>query len=294
MVVLQRLNDDGITMDHVTLAYCKQLRKQDGAVFLLGANGASLSNVEPGTTIHVRVLRNFNMLKTHLRAISALHRSEDNLNRSFISEQLLQGRIDPKDMQTLDKLDQWIKCQLPKATEKDHPSTPSKQSIINLQDFNKQQQRALALEALCSEGVVLVQGPPGTGKSHIVCHGIMPQAVARNEKILVVCNSNVAVDALLLKCTHIDSLQGCMLRCGFKQSVSDDIVNLGLYAEGDVHASLWLVNGSKHPVPTPTLAIHRYKIRFDPKRSFSQRFISRPRTRENQKVPREFIGILIH
>jgi KaiC/GvpD/RAD55 family RecA-like ATPase len=44
----------------------------------------------------------------------------------------------------------------------------------------------------------MIKGAPGTGKSHMIFHGILPQAVARNEKVLLVCNSNVAVDALML------------------------------------------------------------------------------------------------
>jgi hypothetical protein len=50
----------------------------------------------------------------------------------------------------------------------------------------------------------------------------------------VLCNANVAVDALMLKCTMIGSLQGRLLRCGFKKYVNDEIVNMGLFAEGDL------------------------------------------------------------
>jgi hypothetical protein len=102
-----------------------------------------------------------------------------------------------------------------------------------LSKFNKKQQQGLALEELTKKGVVLIQGPPGTGKSHIVCHGIVPQAVSRNEKVLVVCNANIAVDALLLKCAEIQSLKGKLLRCGFKANVSDEVVERGFYAEGN-------------------------------------------------------------
>jgi hypothetical protein len=80
---------------------------------------------------------------------------------------------------------------------------------------------------------LMIQGPPGTGKSHIVCHDFLPQTVARNEKILVLCNSNVAVDALLLKAAAIPSLKSRILRCGFKENVSDAVVNMGVYAEGN-------------------------------------------------------------
>ena len=54
---------------------------------------------------------------------------------------------------------------------------------------------------------------------------------------MVVCNSNVAVDALLLKCVKdIPNLENKMRRCGFKKSVSDDVVDSGLYLEGDISA----------------------------------------------------------
>lgn len=75
-----------------------------------------------------------------------------------------------------------------------------------------------------------------TGKSHCICHGLLPQLAGRNAKVLVLCNSNVAVDALMLKCTDIESLRGQILRCGFKQNVSDKVISMGLYAEGDVTA----------------------------------------------------------
>ena len=73
-------------------------------------------------------------------------------------------------------------------------------AAIDLKAFNQQQQRALALEALTDIGTVLIQGPPGPGMSHILCHGILPQVVACGGKVLVLCNSNVAVDDFMLKC----------------------------------------------------------------------------------------------
>lgn len=141
------------------------------------------------------------------------------METAFLTRQLLRGRLEPHHLRQLKELD-------------DYCSDSSLHGTIDFDAFNKQQQRALALEALTDEGVVLCQGPPGTGKSHIVCHGILPQVVSRNEKVLVVCNSNVAVDALLLKCAEIDSLQGKLLRCGFKINVNSEVVDKGLYAEG--------------------------------------------------------------
>ena len=227
VVLLQTLLDDGISMENLTLAYTKYMRKKDGAMFALGKDYQRLRTVRAGTKIYVRFLRNASMAKTHLRAIAALKQSEKVLKDSYVTKQLLEGRINENDVHSVEDLDRWIHAK---------PDSTCTISTVNLQNFNTQQQRALAMDALTSKGVVLIQGPPGTGKSFVICHGILPQVVGRNEKVLLVCNSNVAVDALLLKCTKIGSLEGRMIRCGFKASVSEEIVHKGLYAEGDTLA----------------------------------------------------------
>jgi hypothetical protein len=77
------------------------------------------------------------------------------------------------------------------------------------------------------------------GKSHLICHCLLPQEVTKGKRVLVICNSNVAVDALMLKCCEeVPALNGRMGRTGFKSSVSDVIVNRGLYFEGDVTGTL--------------------------------------------------------
>jgi hypothetical protein len=78
----------------------------------------------------------------------------------------------------------------------------------------------------------LIQGPPGTGKSHLICNGVLPQAVNRGERVLVVCNSNQAVDALVSKTYKANkALQKTILRCGFKDYIMAEVKDLGVYAE---------------------------------------------------------------
>jgi len=226
--------------------------------------------IPPGTKIYVRHLKSYNFTKAHLRAIAALKSSEDHFNNgSPVTSDLLRGRISDAKICKLSDIDEWrlSKCsssQEQSGAQHNVPVLPDEPNArnevpyrsnakhgnsialtgsdickrINLSKFNDQQQRALGLDALTPDGVVMIQGPPGTGKSHVICHGLIPQAVARSEKVLVVCNSNVAVDSLLLKCVEgSKSLTGKMIRVGFKDKVSSEVVALGLYAEGDLRAS---------------------------------------------------------
>lgn len=80
---------------------------------------------------------------------------------------------------------------------------------------------------------------PNQGKSHTICEGLLPQCVHRNERVLVLCNSNVAIDALMLKAYNANpTLRSKMKRCGFKDKVNDEIIALGLYNEGDAMSAL--------------------------------------------------------
>ena len=225
--VFQRVVGGG-EMQNICLAYCKQLQKKNGAIFALGKDASRLHNMTAGTIIYARPLVNCNMWKTHLRAIAALKEAETRLNNSYVTKQLLGGRIDTQDMKTMEDIDVWIQ------------SKSGGDSSVSLQTFNKQQQRSLALDALTTRGFVLIQGPPGTGKSHIICHGLLPHGVTRNERVLVICNSNIAVDALMLKCWdgNVASVKDNMRRCGFKESVDDRVVNLDLYLEGDISSAV--------------------------------------------------------
>ena len=225
--LVQTKQSESEMMQNQTLAFCTYCRKVDGVGFRLGSDAAAnLSRLGAGEMIYCRPLGSpYTFLKTHIQALVELRSKANVLEKSFVTRQLLEGRFRPEHIHRLSELDAYC-------------TNSESQSPVELEAFNKQQQRALALESLTEEGAVLIQGPPGTGKSHIVCHGILPQVVSRNEKVLVVCNSNIAVDALLLKCTEIDSLQGNLVRVGFKRNVSSEIVEKGLYAEGDISRAL--------------------------------------------------------
>lgn len=225
-VVLQTQNPATRTMKHLALVLCSQFRKT-GVIFrICQSDMARLSQVPTGTDIYGRPLVNCNFQKIHFRAIQELGDSAHLFEESPVTKQILKGHLDT-DIKTVKQLDEWVQG-----------TSAGNGCAVSIDDFNKQQKRALALNALTKEGIVLIQGPPGTGKSHILCHGLIPLAVERNEKMLVICNSNVAVDALMVKCLEIESLNGKMVRCGFKSNISDEIVEKGLFAEGDAAAGL--------------------------------------------------------
>jgi hypothetical protein len=58
--------------------------------------------------------------------------AETDLNDSHVTHQLLQGRITEKDIHSIEKLDEWISSK---------PNDSSAAPGVNLQNFNKQQQR---------------------------------------------------------------------------------------------------------------------------------------------------------
>ncbi|CAD7923933.1 unnamed protein product [Amoebophrya sp. A120] len=106
--------------------------------------------------------------------------------------------------------------------------------------FNPQQCRALALEALTPNGPVIVQGPPGTGKSHLIARGILPQVIARGGRVLVLCNSNVAVDAIAEKVVEDEdrpmldyksAKQHC-IRAGYEKKCSKKVLQAGWFRAG--------------------------------------------------------------
>ena len=84
-------------MRNLMLAYCSYLQ-HSGASFVLGADAEALNYVMP-EQVYVRVLQNFNMIKTHLNAMACLHQS-GLLNQSFVTRQLLNGKINADDTKT--------------------------------------------------------------------------------------------------------------------------------------------------------------------------------------------------
>ena len=147
IVVFQTSRGD--FMDHVCLGYCTKFAKA-GVKFLLGKDQESLSDLASGTTVFCRPLVSCNMWKIQIKAMESLKDKEAELSHSQLLNQVLMGKVESTIPPTL--LDQWI------------GSKPDSVGPISLSDFNKQQQRALALEALTDEGIVCLQGPPGTGE----------------------------------------------------------------------------------------------------------------------------------
>ena len=155
-VFQKREQHSGDFMENICLAYCTQMQKANGAKFILGRDADDrLSEMTAGTTIYARPLVNCNMWKAHICAISALKETEAMLRNSCVVNQLLRGSIGTHDMKNIGDLDTWIRG-----------SKRGKKvgSELDLDVFNEQQQRALALNALTLSGLVAIQGPPGTGE----------------------------------------------------------------------------------------------------------------------------------
>lgn len=77
-------------------------------------------------------------------------------------------------------------------------------------------QREAVQKAIATPDVCLIQGPPGTGKTRVISE-IVRQAILRDEKVLLVAPTHVAVDNVLerigyrdevspVRCVHIDKL----------------------------------------------------------------------------------------
>jgi hypothetical protein len=90
-----------------------------------------LANLPREETIYVRLLFNFTMVKTNVQAIAALHETKQGLAQSFVTTQMLEGKVNPRDMQRLEKLNEWIR-------------SDNSASSSDLSGFNNMQQRALS------------------------------------------------------------------------------------------------------------------------------------------------------
>ena len=114
---------------------------------------------------------------------------------------------------------------------------PSNQATMEL---NEEQKKALALNALTVEGTVIIQGPPGTGKSHLLAKGILPQMLRNHDRVLVICNSNAALDELLTKVNdQQDYGSQELIRAGFEKSIGEDVLNF-FVADKDLEVQLSL------------------------------------------------------
>ncbi len=89
----------------------------------------------------------------------------------------------------------------------------------NINHFNTEQKKAIALFECTTEGTCIIQGPPGTGKSYLLACGIIPQIINNHEKVLVLCNSNKGLDSILQKLVNIpqNPYQNQILRFGYSR-----------------------------------------------------------------------------
>ncbi|CAE7832845.1 MOV10 [Symbiodinium sp. CCMP2592] len=202
---------------NVGLVFCETMTQKDGLVLrarveVLEQLRASM--MQPGTLTYFRKLRNFNfMVTTPAASLQKLRSAQPTpLCRALFLGDVPQASRTQTEL--LARLDTWV------------TANPDAQKM-----FNPQQCRALALEALTEAGPVVVQGPPGTGKSHFIACGLLPQIISRGGRILVLCNSNVAVDAIAEKVLGTVSAPGsnyasAKLRClrvGFEKKVSQKV-----------------------------------------------------------------------
>jgi hypothetical protein len=104
--------------------------------------------------------------------------------------------------------------------------------------FNEEQKKALAVNALTVEGTVIIQGPPGTGKSHLLAKGIIPQMLGNRQRVLVICNSNAALDEILTKVNDQQTYgPEELIRAGYK---CGELVQHYFVADKDLKGELFL------------------------------------------------------
>eukprot|EP00548_Thalassiothrix_antarctica_P010592 CAMPEP_0194163604 /NCGR_PEP_ID=MMETSP0152-20130528/80135_1 /TAXON_ID=1049557 /ORGANISM="Thalassiothrix antarctica, Strain L6-D1" /LENGTH=616 /DNA_ID=CAMNT_0038873615 /DNA_START=128 /DNA_END=1978 /DNA_ORIENTATION=+ len=112
--------------------------------------------------------------------------------------------------------------------------------VLSRCNFNAKQKEALIFESATPIGPVCIQGPPGTGKSFLISSGILPSCLNRGEQVLVLCNSNAAVDSIFEKVigdnpklgNNSDLKKKC-IRMGYKAKVSKIVKQNGCFEEMD-------------------------------------------------------------
>uniref|UniRef100_A0A0G4FU31 Helicase ATP-binding domain-containing protein n=1 Tax=Chromera velia CCMP2878 TaxID=1169474 RepID=A0A0G4FU31_9ALVE len=219
LVVLQKADplagpDD--VLEHVSVGFSLRCNRDGGFTIQFGsqAEAKRVEEVGRSTRLLVRPLMQCQFRKATFEALRALCQASV---RSALESGPTQGllRGDEK---------MWAK-------ETDVETSAESMDQSGGFSFNKQQRRALALAK--HSNIALIQGPPGTGKSHVITHGMLPQAVLeRGERVLVVCNTNRAVDALILKTVRAKpEMRQMILRCGFEDHVHSEVKALEVYAQ---------------------------------------------------------------
>ena len=153
-----------------------------------------IESVQDGNVLKVRVARHAPadglFLWIPRRAPGSLERSLlkglSEIDRFNLVDRFAQGRADPV------------------------PADPGSRFITG--DLNREQSRAWS--ACCSPGVHLVWGPPGTGKTKVIALALQ-DLIASGKSVLLVSNTNVAVDNALVRAARdIKPDPGVMVRAG--------------------------------------------------------------------------------
>ncbi|CAE7378327.1 MAA3 [Symbiodinium sp. CCMP2456] len=210
----------------VGLVFCEKMNQTDGLV--LRAPERVLKELQncmmQGDSTCFWKLQSFNRMVTDPLAVLQKLRSAP---PTELCRALFFGEIGPggseSDADLCQRLEGWVAA---------NPDVPMM--------FNRQQCRALALEALTAAGPVVVQGPPGTGKSHLIAHALLPQIIQRGGRALVLCNSNAALDSIAEKVLdpgefisnggYVSAESRC-IRVGFEKKVCQAVLQAGWFRE---------------------------------------------------------------
>ena len=88
---------------------------------------------------------------------------------------------------------------------------------------NLRQMQAVAC-SVAANGMFFIQGPPGTGKTTVIREIVVQELRAKpSAHVLVVSQSNVAVDNVLRGFLHDECFGQLMVRCGNKENIAEDL-----------------------------------------------------------------------
>ena len=214
----------GDRVRNVGFAFCETMSKKDGLT--LRAHLDVLDHIQTAlqtaTTLFLRKLRNFNFMSVApMFALQELLASGPAALGELARKIFLGGPGSAVGVSE-SAVEDWLQRE-------------ACNSLV--QQCNGMQRRALALHGCVQAGPVLVQGPPGTGKSFLIANGILPWSVQQNERVLVLCNSNCALDSILEKVLDIGDQQPAAFikprvrRLGYRQKVSQRVRQANIFRE---------------------------------------------------------------
>ena len=114
--------------------------------------------------------------------------------------------------------------------------------------FNEVQK--MAVVAGLNQRLTLVHGPPGTGKTHVAC-AIVSHCVKQSQKVLVVAETNMAVDNLTRRLLELGIR---ILRIGNLLQISPDVRHASIDHQIEMKRLQTGKDKSRSPFPNPKLA----------------------------------------